>query len=114
MKSPLLPEDLDTLVCEGGFRNEEAVLSLALSIGVFHGAKGSKDEVPEGTDLERLVGFDLSAFILSGTSYPEVGIDEMRHLLMQHLAGGISMMEKKIGKKRGMDALKTIAGMLPP
>ena len=77
MKTPLLPEGLDTLVCEGGLRDEDAVLSLALSIGVFHGARGPMDDVPEGTELERLVSFDLSAFILSGTSYTEVGIDEM-------------------------------------
>jgi hypothetical protein len=109
----IIPRTLSNLICEGGFPDEDSLLSLGMAIGVFHDVRGETGVSSEILDIERLSAYELCAIMVNDQSVKEVDIERMKDILFGHLLGGLSMMEEKVGRKRGIDAFIAVATMLP-
>jgi len=112
-RDPLGP--VSHLIGENGFPSKDALGSFCLAVGLFHGRKKGRNIAPPRSWDPRK--YDIWPMIELMAYRMEPGNDDLSHireLLFTHLLGGVEMVDKAVGKKRGIPALKELSRFIPP
>jgi hypothetical protein len=84
-----------------------------MALGIFHDVDGDPSKFRGRISPEVLPSYTLSAIVLSDGGNMEIGIQEMRELMLGKISGGFELLSEKVKEKAGIKALKETAGLMP-
>ena len=106
--------EIGRLVFEGGFPDENSLLSFCLSVGVLHDRRAFDIDLPYDIKVEDLSSYELCSLILHDQSGDEKDLQVVTNTLDEHLKGGILLVRKTIKGRSGIDALISLIKLIPP
>lgn len=113
MNEQIVPEELRCLIREGGFQDDNTLVSFALALGIFNDLKGDPQDISDRISPETLRSYTLSAIIISEGGIRDLDMEEMRKLMLQRISGGFGLLKERVKGKVGSTALKEVALMIP-
>jgi hypothetical protein len=108
-----LPPEIDDLVSGYGFGSVRDLISFCLALGIFHDSKGDPNLYKDMISPETLPSYTLAAIVLSDGGNEDIGIEEMREMMLSRISGGVEILSRKIGNKNGVRALEEVARLIP-
>jgi len=112
-KDPLGP--VSHLIGEPGFPSKEALGSFCLAVGLFHDRKADPGKgPPRNWDPTKYDAWPMIELIAYRAGAAADDRSRMKELLYAHLLAGVEMVEKTVGKRSGLSALKELSRFVPP